>query len=180
MKNKIYEWLLDLLPEEEDDFIEVDFTLTTEELHKAILKEWGSKEPADGCIFITPEGLFINLFPHLHDHEDLCTWVTENDLGDVSDDASWFIKELGYIKCRNTRTLCYAELPSKTTSSQLAALELWLETKVQADQVEHIDIGTLENEYKTYDLNIYFPEDVIKRIKRFYSSGHLYETKIRK
>lgn len=174
MKNQIDKWLLEFLDDAE--FEEITTETEAEQIHEAILKRWGRISPGDGCIFITPEGTFINLFPVLLDHEDLCVWVEKNGLGEVPSDATWFVKELNYVKCRNSRTLCYAELPAEITKKQLNALETWLEEKVQADKIEHIDIGTLENEYKTYDLNIYFPEDVIKRIKRFYSSGRLYET----
>lgn len=175
MKNQIDKWLLEFLDDE--DFVEVTVENEPEQIHEAILKRWGKNYPGDGCIFITPEGSFINLFPALLDHEDLCAWVEKNGFSEIPDDASWFVKELSYVKCRNSRTLCYAEIPSEITRKQLNALETWLEEKVHADNVEHIDIGTLKNECKTYDLNIYFPEDIIKRVKRFYSSGRLYEAK---
>jgi hypothetical protein len=66
------------------------------------------------------------------------------------------------------------ELPAKITASQLDALQVWLETKVSDNT---LDVGTADGQYKSYNLQDTLPEDIIKRIKRYYSSGKLYENK---
>lgn len=69
--------------------------------------------------------------------------------------------------------LCFVALPSVITDLQLRALLEWLENKVSSNTLQVITT----NEYKIYNLDEYFPEDIIKLIKRYYSSGKLYENK---
>lgn len=144
-----------------------------EVMDKAIQEHFGQDAPEDGCIFIHPSGKFINIYPKLDDHEDLCYWLEEKGFGDNPEDASWFVDEFKYIRCRNSLHLCFIELPSQITREQLYSLEEWVETKVSTD---YIDIESPNGEWKKYNLDEYFPEDIIKIIKRFYSSGKLYES----
>lgn len=139
-----------------------------------IVKHWGQDTPGEDCIFIHPTGKFINIYPELNDHEDLCYWFEENGLGDNPEYPAWFVDEFNYIRCRNNLHQCYIELPKIITRSQTYALEEWLETKVTTD---YIDIEAPNGEQNKYNLDEYFPEDIIKSIKRFYSSGRLYENK---
>lgn len=165
MDNLIYSWLLEMLTEEATDF---------NETHQALLKTWGSNAPGTGCIFITPEGKYLNLFPKIFSHDKLCDWVDRAGYGPTNKRASWFSDTFNYVRCRNNRGLSLIDLPAKITASQLDALQVWLETKVNDDT---LDIGTATGDYKSYNLNEYFPEDLIKIIKRYYSSGKLYEAK---
>jgi hypothetical protein len=144
------------------------------ETHQALLKAWGSSTPGNGCIFITPEGTYLNLFPKIFSHDKLCDWVDRSGYGPTTKQARWFSDNLDYVRCRNNRGLCLIELPAKITASQLDALQVWLETKVSDDT---LDVGTTDGQYKSYNLQDMLPEDIIKRIKRYYSSGKLYEHK---
>lgn len=137
-----------------------------------IVKYWGQDKPGEGCIFIHPSGKFINIYPKLDDHEDLCYWLEENEFGDTPEDSSWFVEEFDYIRCRNSLHLSFVELPKTITRSQTDALEEWLETKVTTN---YLDIGAPNGEWNKYNLDDYFPEDLIKIIKRYYASGKLYE-----
>jgi hypothetical protein len=171
MDNLIYSWLLEMLTE--DSTATPDLTTT----HQALLKRWGKDYPGEGCIFITPEGIYLNLYPLLMNHDRLCDWVDQNGYGPTTGKASWFINTLNYIRCRNTASICYIDLHTEVKPAQIRALQTWLETKVKAAS---LDIGTPTNEYKSYNLQEYFPEDIIKIIKRYYSSGKLYEDKTAK
>ena len=146
--------------------------LDIKQMDKAILAEWGATTPGDGCIFIHPSGTFINIYPKLDDHEDLCYWLEEEGFGDNPEDPAWFVDEFKYIRCRNNLHLCFIELPTEVTRQQLRSLAEWMETKVSTD---FIDIEAPNGEWKHYNLDEYFPEDLIKIIRRFYSSGKLYE-----
>ena len=154
-----------------------DLTANMEEserqsIHELVLKKWGSDTPGKGCVFITPEGKFINLYPFLLDHNRLCDWVNRAGYGPIDWDAIWFTDELGYIRCRNDTMMCYITLPANITSKQTYAIQDWLEQEIK---LKHIDINAPDDIFKTYNLDEYFPEDLIKIIKRFYSSGKLYE-----
>lgn len=146
--------------------------LDLKQMDDAILSEWGANTPNDGCIFIHPSGTFINIYPKLDDHEDLCYWLEEEGFGDNPEDPAWFVDEFKYIRCRNNLHLCFIELPTEVTRQQVRSLEEWMETKVSTD---FLDIEAPNGEWKHYNLDEYFPEDLIKIIRRFYSSGKLYE-----
>lgn len=146
-------------------------------IHELILKKWGKDTPGKGCIFITPEGKFINLYPLLLDHNKMCDWVNRLGYGPREWDATWFTDELGYIRCRNDAVMCYITLSANITNKQTYAVQDWLE---QGMRLKRIDINAPGDIFKTYSLDDYFPEDIIKLIKRYYSSGKLYENKLTK
>lgn len=101
------------------------------------------------------------------------------------DNGSEFMREINAVRLNNAyaKDTAYIELPKdKMTNAQYYALEDWLNfipaTKLDIYTSAYIS-GNKVN-YKSYDLNEYFPEDIIKLIKRYYSSGTLYERKRRK
>jgi RimJ/RimL family protein N-acetyltransferase len=145
-----------------------------EAMDKAIQEYFGQDKPGDGCIFIATNGKFINIYPELDDHESLAYWLQEQGFSDVDEEAEWFVEAFGYVRCRNSLSQCFIELPIKNiTRYQLYSLEEWLETKVSTPT---LDIEAPNGEWKNYDLDEYFPEDIIKLIKRCYASGRLYES----
>lgn len=144
-----------------------------DKIDRFIQNSFGQETPGNGCIFIAPNGKFINIYPKLVDHEDLAEWLNENGYDSVPVEAEWFVDTLGYTRCRNSRSQCYIELPIVAiTRHQLYSLEEWLVNKVVTNQIE---IEAPNGQWHKYDLKEYFPEDIIKVIKRFYSSGTLYE-----
>ena len=147
--------------------------LDIKQIDKYILNSWGSDKPGEGCIFIHPNGKFINIYPKLEDHEDLCYWLEEQGFDETTGDAEWFVDTFNYVRCRNSLHLCFIELPIKNiTRDQLYSLQEWFETKVASD---YIDVELPDGQWKKYNLDEYFPEDIIKLIKRYYASGTLYE-----
>lgn len=159
-------------PHLKDKFnIKEEFESDINKVDNIILNHWGQNEPGEGCVFIHPSGKFINIYPNLDDHEDLCYWLEENYNIATPGDAEWFVQEFDYVRCRSSIGLTFIELPEKITSKQLYSLQTWMEEKVSSDKLE---IET-EQGWKTYNLDEYFPEDLIKVIKRYYSSGKLYE-----
>lgn len=154
-------------------------SIDKQSIDKLIQEEFGSTNPGEGCIFISPNGKFINIYPQLDDHEDLCYWLEDEledqgiDENEIVEDAEWITDTFDYIRCRNSLHLCFAALPENgLTQDQYRSLELWMEEKVSTQTIQ-IYIGSKSHEYDTDE---YFPEDIIKLIKRFYSSGILYES----
>lgn len=140
------------------------------QMDKLVVSTFGSNSPGTGCIFIHPSGAFLNIYPKMDDHEDLCYWLEDQGYN-VMPDASWITNTLNYIRCRNSPHLCFVELPERVTKEQLIALEDWLYTHVTGPQ---ISIETTTGEHETYDLNEYFVDEIYKIIRRYYSSGVLY------
>ena len=145
------------------------------QMDEAIQREFAADNPGEGCIFIAPNGKFINTYPKLDDHEDLCVWLEEQGFGENPKEAEWIVETFDYVRCRNNpHNLCYIELPIKQiTRKQVYSLEEWLETKVRHDG---INVELPNGAWKRYSLIEYEPKDIIKRITRYYSSGNLYET----
>ena len=89
--------------------------------------------------------------------------------------------DINYIRCNNGlmgSDCCYIELPeSRPTEDQLRSLEQWLDEQVFTNpELEQIELGSqFTKVYKQYYLSDYTSDDLIKRIKRYYSSGRLYE-----
>ena len=146
--------------------------LDIKQMDEYIQNEFASDIPGDGCIFIAPNGKFINIYPKLDDHEDLCYWLEEQGFDDIIEEAEWVVTTFNYVRCRNSLHLCFIEVPQIMTSAQYSSLEEWLETRVQTNT---LDVEAWSGEWKTYNLDDYFPEDIIKLIKRSYASGKLYE-----
>lgn len=69
----------------------------------------------------------------------------------------------------------YCVLPNYMTSSQYRSLEKWLEWGADTGKKEVLVYVGSDEVNQTYYFNETFPEDIIKKIKRYYSSGRLYE-----
>ena len=141
-------------------------------IDNSILNYFGDNVPGEGCVFIHPNGTFINIYPQLDDHEDLCYWLEEKGFENIVDDAEWFVDEFYYIRCRNSLHLTFVQLPISVTPAQLRSLDEWMENKVSSSYLQ-VEVPT--GKWRKYNLDEYFPEDIIKLIKRYFSSGTLYE-----
>lgn len=146
-----------------------------DKIDNIILENWAYETPGEGCIFIHPNGKFINIYPQLDDHEDLCYWLEENYDVDTPEDAEWFVQEFSYMRCRNSMHLCFVDLPKQATTKQLRSLLEWMETKVSSTSLQ---VSVPEGRWRKYSTDDYLPEDIFKLIRRYYSSGKLYENKL--
>ena len=142
------------------------------DIDRMIKDEFAQPIPGEGCVYNAPDGSFINIYPKLDDHEDLCYWLEEQGVSelDIEEDAEWFTDTFNYVRCRNSRHLCFVALPSIITDLQLRSLLEWLEAKVSSSSLQVI----ADASWKIYDLDEYMPDDIIRIIKRYYASGKLY------
>ena len=134
-----------------------------------------SKNPGEGCIYITKEGTFINLYPEIDSHEDLCYWLEDEfDFELPYEDEEWAIRQFGWVRCRETPIdVNVIELPKEITQEQISAIDNWLNNVVSYNELE---IGIVDNnQIQRYDLEEYSPNDILNRIKGFYSTGILKE-----
>ena len=161
-------------------------------IDSAIQAHFGSDVPGEQCIYIAATGNFINLYPQLSEHEELATWLVEQSLVKLPDGktASSYLDELAkdytenffadflnYIQCRNHENLCYVILPEKRpTFDQYEKLEQWFNERVFTNKkCRQIEIICIDRDSKNYRTDMHSAEDLIKRIKRCYASGRLYE-----
>lgn len=153
-----------------------------ENIESIIIDEFGSKNPGTGCSFIAPDGTFVNIYPRLDIHEDLCDWI-ENAVGIELEykDEEYFVREFSWIRLRTDPTMFIIELPKeKPTNQQWYSLEDWLYFAEEKyfGKVVSLYLNICDNMANTNveyrfgkDL---FTEDVMKLLKRYYSSGKLY------
>ena len=94
---------------------------------------------------------------------------------------SYLTYELGWARmnCGNgwTEGRFYCVLPNHMTSSQYRSLEKWLEWGVNNGKEQVLVFVSAYEDSQTYYFDETFPEDIIKKIKRYYSSGRLYENR---
>ena len=102
------------------------------------------------------------------------------------DDGYYEDRKLGYLtyglewarmNCGETwaEKRFYCVLPNHMTSAQYRSLEKWLEWGADTGKEEVLVYVGRDEVNQTYGLEETFPEDIIKKIKRYYSSGRLYE-----
>lgn len=149
----------------------IQFDPELQKIDRVIQVNLSGSKPANGGIFITRQGKFINISNKFYNHSDLCDWLIDRGY-QLSDDPSWMVRNLSYIRCRNDMQLCYVQLPQEITRSQLYALQEWLVDKAHAS---FISVATSDGQQKKYRKADYQPEEIIKLISRYYSSGTLYE-----
>ena len=87
--------------------------------------------------------------------------------------------EWARLNCGETWTekRFYCVLPNYMTSAQYESLEKWLEWGEDTGKEKVLVFVGNEGVNQTYRFEETFPEDIIKKIKRYYSSGSLYENK---
>lgn len=155
-------------------------SVVTKDMMNRILADFGSNRPGDGCSFITEDGTFINIYPEIDVHEDLCWWIEDNfDIKLEYEDEEYFIREFGWVRLRVCPTMMIIELPhTRPTNAQWAALEEWLEYIEYSGKKFRLYLNVCDD-YKDTDVEYafgseYFTEAIIKILKRYYTSGKLY------
>ena len=86
--------------------------------------------------------------------------------------------EWARLNCGETWTekRFYCVLPNHMTSAQYRSLEKWIEWGADSNKEKVIVFVGRDEASQAYYFDETFPEDIIKKIKRYYSSGRLYES----
>lgn len=106
-------------------------------------------------------------------------WRLERELGDFLTELTY---KLGWarINC-GTKAVdrrFYGVLPNEVTNKQWWSLETWLNwgyDKNKSDVLIFVTDSAIAKKFKMNDFAPIFPEDIVKTIRRFYSSGRFYE-----
>lgn len=147
-----------------------------------ILDTFGSPNPGTGCTFIAKDGTYVNIYPKLDVHEDLCEWV-EDEFEIELDyrDEEYFVREFGWIRLRSDPRMSIIELPSSApTTDQWWALNDWLEwlEEKHTGQKVTLYLQVCDNHGDTdvpYDFGSdVFTDGMMKIMKKYYSTGRLY------
>ena len=102
---------------------------------------------------------------------------------DESEMLEWITSELNWVRlnCGNSwvEGRFYSVLPPSMTSAQFRSLEKWLEWGYdnKKDEVLFLCSEVGKSQYYSFEDN--FPEEIIKKIKRYYASGEFYEKLVR-
>ena len=137
--------------------------------------------------YILPNGTIIACFSEdenefeLSNHANIEDYLNSIGLSDKHGgftDGSPTMRKLGAIRINNEeQENNYIELPEiRPTTAALDSLEHWLDRNSKQYSYIIVTGPDFKDEAK-YNYDDYFSEDIIKRIKRFYSSGRLYESK---
>ena len=137
------------------------------------LLKYISTVPHRGATFITPKGLYV--WARNVDHPGLIDLI-----GIDNEDEESIIDAKGWIRCDsglsfsvNNLPAAFVELPEKEiTSEQYNALLDWM---IKCCSGFEFQISVTNGEFKSYDMDYYGPEDLIKIIKYYYKQGVLKE-----
>ena len=141
---------------------------------------FGSDRLGPGCTYISPNGTFVNIYPKLKTHEDLCEWVEDKlNTSLPYRDEEYFVREFQWIRLRLDPRMTIIELPSEIPfKNQWYSLQDWLEF-VEEQHPEgiqlYLNVCDRSDPSDPYLLGKgYFAEDIINICKRYYNSGKLY------
>ena len=138
-----------------------------------------NRKPKLGSVFLTKDGTFINLGENEDDsHGDIISYLENEDIF-LFDDHWQFSENFGYIRMNSGTTTdfnAYIEfLEDNPTSEQYDGIENWLYYVLNSG-VKEVEINVPNSKSIRYSLVDYLPEDIIKKVKRYYGSGNLYES----
>ena len=161
-------------------------SLNEQDIIKAVKERFNASNfSVPGPTYILPDGSFLditesfdpeNSYEDFPCHAEVEAWLVDHDLSLFPYDmtsGSPTLESLGAIRCNDLSDNNFIQLSKiKPTSSQYDSLEDWIYEN--ATHRSELIVATPEfKQYKKYD-----PEDVdyiIKRIKRYYACGTLYE-----
>lgn len=155
-----------------------------QDIEQIAINDFGSSNPGPGCTFIASDGTFINIYPKIDDHEDLCGYLADNYRVEFEyTDADWFVNHLGWIRLRSDPYHIAIVLNgTRPNNIQFYSLQEWLEYCEERYQNNsgniqaYVDICD-NNRYTQHTYNFMkteFAEDIVRACKRYYTSGHLY------
>lgn len=164
-----------------------------ETLLKEIMKDYLAPDNHSGKCFITKDGTIYNVdavsLSHMGfiyemflksykkvtgKHLDTVDW-TDDELeklySKLQDLAYW---DYNWIQCSNE---FYTAMNKEPTTNQYKSYEKWLYNYMNSGKKSiQIDAFNDKWEFKTYYFKDYLPEDIIKNIKRYYTTGELVES----
>lgn len=142
--------------------------------------------PPEGPTFLMPDGKFLDIVSTFDSkksgrnfpcHAEVEDYLAQVGMSTAYADGSGSptLQSLGVIRLNDLKGNNFIELSElKPTHEQYDGLEKWLdENSTYSSSVEIASRGY--KEYKCYDYDDYTVDEIVSAIKRYYSSGKLYE-----
>ena len=157
-------------------------TTTLYDVRDLASQSFRSEEPGPGCTFIDDNGNYVNIYPKLDVHEDLCEWVEEEmNIELPYRDEEFFVREFNWIRLRSDPKMSIIELPnSRPSNSQWWALNDWLEylenRYINSQITLYVQVcdNTTDTDVPFNFNSEYFADDMMKILKGYYNTGRLY------
>lgn len=143
--------------------------------------EFGTfKTPPITKTFIMPDGLFLNLDRVRH-HSDvekflISVGVAESDIAIIGG-GSPTLSHLGCIRVDPQKQTCILPACEYIEQEALNSLLLWLD--MMSSKYSYVTVVGHDGQSVDYDFSNYISDDIVDRIRRYYSSGILYEHQVR-
>ena len=141
--------------------------------------------PPYGPSYILPDGKFVDIYgttindKSLDTHYDVETVLNDSGLSSGEFDSlslNYTIQECGAIRCSTITHEHYILLNEErpTTNQYDSILKLLI---LMSDDLGYPSVQIIADKdtYKIYNFTDYEPEDIVGKIKKYYSSGNLYE-----
>ena len=152
---------------------------SNEDIISKVEEEFGTvDEPFKGITFIMPDGKFLDLRNSYH-HSDVEKFLIDNNLSDKQfsqNTGSETLTSLGAIRCDTTKYYMQLSDDVQPTGMQYQSILRWLD--FCSRYLKSIEVYNQDGSESTlYNFTESIPDDILNRIRRYYSSGKLYEAK---
>ena len=142
---------------------------------QAVKEHFGvTEEFYKGPTFILPDGSFLDLRNEKH-HSSVERWLIDSGLSTkefIETAGSPTLYDLGCIRCDYVKY--YISLSNiQPTREQYNSLLIWLDELQRTTQI--VEVITSDDQHVVYHLDDIISDYVVDRIRRYYSSGTLYE-----
>lgn len=152
---------------------------TKEDIIKLVEEKFGvTDEPFKGITFIMPDGKFLDLRNSNH-HSDVEKFLIDSNLSDKQysiNTGSETLTSLGAIRCDTIKYYMQLSDDVQPTGVQYQSILRWLD--FCSKYLKSIEIYNQDGSENTlYNFTESIPDDILNKIRRYYSSGRLYEAK---
>ena len=134
------------------------------------------KTPPMTKTFIMPDGLFLNLDKVRH-HSDVEQFLIERGLSKsefaIIGGGSPTLSHLGCIRCDPKRQTCILPACEYPEDEALNSLLLWLD--MMSNKYSYVTVVGHDGQSVDYHFGDYIADDIVGRVRRYYTSNILYE-----
>ena len=138
------------------------------------------KTPPSSKTFILPDGLFLNLDKVRH-HSDVEQFLIDRGLSEsefaIIGGGSPTLSHLGCIRCDPKKQTCILPACDHLEVEAIGGLVLWLD--MMSSRYPFVTVVGHDGQSVTYSFSEYITDDIVERVRRYYSSGTLYEKQVK-
>lgn len=132
------------------------------------------KTPPPNKTFIMLDGLFLNLDKVRH-HSDVEQFLIDKGLSEsefaIIGGGSPTLSHLGCIRCDPKKQTCILPACDHLEVEVIGGLVLWLD--MVSSRYSFVTVVGHDGQSVTYSFSEYITDDIVERVRRYYSSGTL-------